>query len=73
METTTLHPDRSAQEKVHPDTRPNEKSGKDVCTASDYLRIAAERRERRGEKVTALLFRNEAYRLELPADSERPL
>jgi hypothetical protein len=36
----------------------------DPASPADWLRIAADRRERRGEPVTALLFRNEAYRLE---------
>jgi hypothetical protein len=33
-------------------------------TEADHLRMAAERRAQRGEPVTALLFRNEAFRLE---------
>jgi hypothetical protein len=35
-----------------------------IRTEADYLRMAADRRERRGEPVTALLFRNEAWRME---------
>lgn len=37
---------------------------------ADYLQMAADRRERRGEPVTALLFRNEAYRLALSESGE---
>jgi len=59
MDTQTEIQSQKSSNIVQPKTPPDV-----TCTQADFLRTAADRRERRGETVTALLFRNEAWRLE---------
>lgn len=64
METTLIEVEAAVETQGKMRQGSKEAGERQPRTEADFLRMAADRRERHGEPVTALLFRNEACRLE---------